>query len=380
MSPEDNTQQTPAAPNMRGRWRRPAARTTGQPAPQQPASFGAVEDIQTVKESLSGSQSNVKAEPVAEKAPVETVSAPAESAPVLVCCLEKETVNGETAEAPVPAEASAPAEAVESCGCSCACAQEEAPTAPAAEVPSETAPAAEASAPAAEAAAETLDEAELLKTNWRDERKRYVGLRPDPVDRHPERVRSRPYEDRPERAERTERSERSERPERPERFERSERGPRPERFEQRPQRSERLNTEVASTPRVSEYTPSRERSSASVSAKPAPKQGLLSKVLRFLGIGKSAEKPAQRPHQGSGERSSSGAPAFRGPRQGGERYGNRPYRNDRDGRDGREAREGDSQGGERNYRHGRRRRRSGGQGGQGGDYRRSQGPQGNSNA
>lgn len=378
MSQEDNTQQAPAAPNMRGRWRRPAARTTGQPAPQQAASFGAVEDIQNVKESLSGSHPHAKTETVAEKAPVEQTPAPAESSPVLVCCLEKETVNGET-QAPAPAEA-VEAKAEETCCCGCdkiesATAAAETPAAevetPAPEAKEEVAASAETPA-AAKEAAETTDEAELLKTDWRDERKRYVGLRPDPADAHPERVRSRPYE---------EREQRPDRGPRPERAERSERS---DRFEPRPPRAERLNTEVANSPRVSEYAPSRDRNERNArrdqSGKPAPKPGLLAKILRFFGIGKTEEKPAQRPYQGQGER-----PAFRGPRQGGERYGNRNFRDGRDGRDGRSFRDNREGGegrenreGNRNFQHGRRRRRSGGHGGQGGDYRRSSNPQGGS--
>ncbi len=349
MSEENNTQ--PSSPNMRGRWKRNAPRGSGRPAPQTPANFGAVEDIKEVKETLSGSNiSGYGNEPARE---TETVVA---DVTVTTECLE--TDQPETkADCGCGEDCECKAETPANCGCEASEKQEETPccqedkqaeaspcccaeTAP--EQKTEDKPAAET--PATE---KTEDEAELLKTDWRQERKRYVGLRPDPVDARPDRVRSRPYDEKAYQAERPDRGERQDRGHRPDRGERQDRGP----------RGSRLNTETAAAPRVSEYTPSRDRSERNASreklpAKAAPKKGLISKIMGLLGLGKKKAEaaPKARPQ---GDR-----PYNRGPRQGGDRDRNRNYRGGEQG--GHDSR---GQGG--NYRGGRRRRSGGGRGGQG---------------
>ncbi len=316
---------------MRGRWRRPAARSTGQPAPATPSTFGVVENIHEAKETLSGSHASGY-EGGTQKRPddLETQQQPEASAPcgcqendqAPCACEENEENCGCQSTEEQPAEDCGCAQKFpENCECtsekvvsedgeisieqvSCVC---EAPEAD--ETPAQAAD---------EQSAASDDEAELLKTDWRQERKRYVGLRPDPADHKPERVRSRPYDETAHRAERPE-GEREQRP----RHERA--------------RGNRLHTETADKPRPTEYAPSRERDRRQGdryqdqrAAKQAPKKvGLIGKIKNFLGLGKKSESAEKK--SDSGKRHDNRGNYRQGGRGNYNRGGNRRRRGNRGG-------------------------------------------------
>ena len=281
MSEETTQNPAPSAPNMRGRLRRGGVKGTVKPTPQAPSNFGLVENIHEVKENLSGANVNGYGDKPAGQESTETVVAvQAETVSIEAVTTVETPSNGDNgAEKP---ESQTGGNCDTTCTCqadsgtcekedtvaekeqSCCAKEPEAATASVEDRPAEAKVEADLSKPEEKSP-------ELLKTDWRQERKRYIGLRPEPADVRPERVRSRPYEEKAYRAERPDLSE-------------------------RPQRGVHLNTETAETPRMSEYAPSRDRSARNAlrkqPSKPEPKKGWWAKLLALLGFGKKKDADA----------------------------------------------------------------------------------------